>query len=731
MSGAERRWQANALRARQRANAQPARHRLACVLVATSALAVPLGAVLADDGSATALPGPARPTAQATEQAATARLAPSAALDVSELPALPLAVSAPSAQATVVAAGGVEEDTVVGAAKREQSLGNVASAVTVISADRIRRFGYRTVAEAIAGAAGIYLSDDRMQQRVGVRGLQLLGDFNTRLLVLIDGTSVNEAWGSLSGVAWDVALSIDEIARIEVIRGPVSSVYGTNAFFGIINIVTRSSAETARAWGRTSVSAIGGGTFAAGVARGDVHRQLRLSVAGMRRVGESLAVDGIGSALNADGGYAVTAGVVGTYDGWFGQARVLRHQRQSPFAPYDSDPVRGYTSYNTQGLIDVGHTRALSKRWQLAGRGYSNLYRFNDEVPKLGRVDTFDTIGDAQSVGGELRTRYDAPTLAGLGRVGLTAGVEANYHRTRSRAQYRSAPTAIDIPVNFNVEAAYAEVDGAPTSWLAYAVGVRGDRHSLLENRLSPRLGVFASRGDHYGAKLLYAEGFRNPSMFEGFFDDGEDYRANPNIRAEVIRSAETVLWARPQPGLTTRVSLFHWRTSRIVEQRDVAAGVDQFQNVGEYTSTGLEVEGSWRTASGWFAYAGGMLARVRGAGDALVPNAPATIASAGISSAPLWRNRLQWSTEVQWLGARPTQVASTTAPGYLQWNAALVMPRWRGFDIAVVGRNLVGQRADLVAPQDYNRLVPAELTIATVPGEGRELMLRMGYQWR
>src|SRR6185312_11918362 len=81
---------------------------------------------------------------------------PSGFVDPGDLPPLPSEGETLSSTATVLAAASAEEDVVVGAAKREQSLGNVASAVTVVSADRIRRFGYRTVGEAVAAVAGVY-----------------------------------------------------------------------------------------------------------------------------------------------------------------------------------------------------------------------------------------------------------------------------------------------------------------------------------------------------------------------------------------------------------------------------------------------------------------------------------------------------------------------------------------------------------------------------------------------
>src|SRR5688572_17881555 len=286
-----------------------------------------------------------------TATVATASAQP--AVDPADLPPLPPADEELSSSATVLAASSAEEDVVVGAAKREQSLGNVASAVTVISADRIRRFGYRTIGEAVAGVAGVYLEDNRINASLGIRGLQIPGDFNTRILILIDGATVNEAWGASSGLGFENLVSIDEISRIEVIRGPVSSVYGANAFFGIINIVTRGAAESSRAWGRFTVGKIGGVIGTAGFAAGGVDQQIRGSVLAMNRFGETLYVPDIGSGLSGDGGNGLLASVVGTWGRTFAQVRAYRARRDSPFAPYDGDAGADtpYVQLNSQLLV--------------------------------------------------------------------------------------------------------------------------------------------------------------------------------------------------------------------------------------------------------------------------------------------------------------------------------------------------------------------------------------------
>jgi outer membrane receptor for ferrienterochelin and colicins len=672
-------------------------------------------------------------------------------VDVQDLPPLPAAEDEPSSSATLLAAQAAEEDVVVGAAKREQSLGNVASAVTVVSGDRIRRFGYRTIGEAVAGVAGAYLVDNRLSYSIGIRGMQIPGDFNTRILVLVDGASVNEAWGAFAGIGFDAIVGIEDIARIEVIRGPVSSVYGTNAFFGIINIVTRGAAETPRAWARTGVNSINGVTTSAGFAAGGVDRQIRGSVHFMNRFGETFAAlpdGGDANAGSADGSQSIAAGVIAAYGGSFLQVRANRYDRQSPFAPYDVFPGAGaYQQVDRQLIVEGGHTATITKRLALAGRIYASAYKFSDSSPPSDPVTAqpLDTSGAAQTYGAEVRGRYE---LIAPDRLGITAGTEASYNRTRSTAFVLGGPPedTIDIPVNFTLQGVYTEVDAAPTSWLGFTGGLRFDRNSRLENRLSPRAALFVQKPEAYGVKLLYAEGFRNASMFEAFFEDGEDFAADPDsLRAETIRSLETVLWAKPAPGLALRLSGFYWDARDILEEEDseILPGAVQFANATRYVSTGVEAEASYRNSAGWYVFGGACVSEV-GTEDDMgelvyggVVNAPLLTAAAGVSTPRLW-GRAHVSTEGLVIGRRPTRedatmdppVPSPDSPAWFGWNVNVYAPDVYGFDVSAGVRNLIGVRDLMPAPGDYDRSELETRTVPRVPGEGRELYVKVGYSY-
>jgi iron complex outermembrane receptor protein len=669
-------------------------------------------------------------------------------VDVQDLPPLPPASEEESSSATLLAASQVEEDVVVGAAKREQSLGNVASAVTVVSGDRLRRFGYRTVGEAIAGVAGVYISDNRISYSVGIRGMQIPGDFNTRILVLVDGASINEGWGSFAGLSYDNFVSIDDVARIEVIRGPVSSLYGSNAFFGIVNIVTRSAAETPRAWAKASVNSIWGVTTSAGFATGDVHQQLRGTFQQMNRFGESLFVPDVGSNLEGDASHQYMLSLVGSYQGSFAQVRAVQYRRDSPFAPYVGDPADPdpYQQYDRQLLVEGGHTHELSKRFTLAGRGYANLYRFTDHINQVNGFP-FDDLGEAKTFGAEIRGRYE---IVVPNKLGITAGTEANYNLTKSTAQQLDGMSdAAQVPLDFAVVGVYSELDGQPTDWLGYTAGLRFDQNTKIDRSLSPRAALFLSNHEKYGLKLLYAQGFRNPSAFEGFFTDETSFAANPDIGSERIYSGEVVAWAKPTAGLSTRLSGFYWDARDVVEQlpyTDPMTGMDllQFQNADRFVTRGVEAEASYRTAQGWYGF-GGLSYQQVGAqteGEALtfgdVPNAPAITGSLGIST-PKLGGYAHISTEALLIGERPTRPDVDTgdaldpAPAWLGWNATIYVPDIHGFDITAGVRNIIGKRDRIVAPGDYDRYDATTMTTTTIPlipGEGREVYAKVGYRY-
>ena len=105
-------------------------------------------------------------------------------------------------------------------------------------------FASPTIAEAVRGVPGVYLSDDRSYVTFGMRGLGRLGSYGNRILVTYDGQPMNDDWIGSSYVGYDGLTDLGDVQRIEVVRGPGSVLYGTNALSGVINVVSRRTAPS-------------------------------------------------------------------------------------------------------------------------------------------------------------------------------------------------------------------------------------------------------------------------------------------------------------------------------------------------------------------------------------------------------------------------------------------------------------------------------------------------------
>jgi len=110
---------------------------------------------------------------------------------------------------------------VVNAASRfDQTAREAPSAVTVITSDEIRLFGYRTLAEVLNSLRGFYVSYDRNYYYLGVRGFSPPGDYNSRILLTLNGTRINESIYNSVYFGTEALVDLDLIDRLEVIRGP-------------------------------------------------------------------------------------------------------------------------------------------------------------------------------------------------------------------------------------------------------------------------------------------------------------------------------------------------------------------------------------------------------------------------------------------------------------------------------------------------------------------------------
>src|SRR6266705_6344379 len=152
--------------------------------------------------------------------------------------------------------------SIFGASKYEQKPSEAPASISIITSDEIQRYCYRTLSEILRSVRGFFTTYDRNYSYIGARGFDRPGDYDTRVLLLLDGHRVNDNVYDQASIGTEAFIDVAAIERIEIIRGPSSSLYGTNAFLAVINVVSKSG----RSLKGTEIAA-SGGSFSTGELR--------------------------------------------------------------------------------------------------------------------------------------------------------------------------------------------------------------------------------------------------------------------------------------------------------------------------------------------------------------------------------------------------------------------------------------------------------------------------------
>src|SRR4029077_16247116 len=154
---------------------------------------------------------------------------------------------------------------VFGASERLQPVMEAPASVSFITAEEIARYGYRTLADILRGVRGMYVTDDRNFSFIGVRGFAKPGDYNSRILLLVNGHRVNDNVFGQAEIGAEFGLDPAMFERVEIIRGPASPLYGDGVWFAGVNVMTKTGASL----GGASVT-LEGGALGSSVARGAI-----------------------------------------------------------------------------------------------------------------------------------------------------------------------------------------------------------------------------------------------------------------------------------------------------------------------------------------------------------------------------------------------------------------------------------------------------------------------------
>ena len=497
-------------------------------------------------------------------------------------------------------------EVVSAASKFPQEVKEAPASVTVVTSDEIRRYGHRTLADILRSVRGFYTTYDRNYAYVGMRGFGRPGDYNTRVLLLVDGHRLNDPIYDMAPIGTDFPIDVALIQRVEVVRGPGSSLYGTNAVFAVINVVTRTGAQLNGV--RAEISGGSLGTRAGSVSVGQLFgdgRELLLA-------GSIYAASGAKSLYYPEYDHGAPAYGVATgldhddsknlFGSWavghFTLAgAVASRGKQVPTAAFDSvfgdDRLK---ETDNRAYLNATYEGAVGHGWSLTGRLAYDYYGYEGVFPTdYGEPEPVLWLDHARShmASGEitLRRRFARSHL-------VTVGSEVRRQFENSMSAEDNTGSVVDVQRPGTILGAYVQDEVRVFPWLLLNAGARVDRYPTFGTRATPRAAVVLLPRTQTAIKILYGRAFRAPNPYELYYYFAMKDRT---LGPEEVRNTEVVWEEYISSRVRTSVSAFDYRVDEIIEQSALDdTGADlYFRNAGSVEGSGVEAEVEVKLARG------------------------------------------------------------------------------------------------------------------------------------
>ena len=474
------------------------------------------------------------------------------------------------------------------------------SAVSIITREDIRRYGWRTLADALRTLRGFYTSDNRQYTYLGVRGFMRPGDDNPRILLLINGHRINDKVYDTAAIGTEFPLDLDLIDHIEVVRGPGSSLFGTNAIFGVINVITRDPGGKAEAETADDVGSLLSRTGSATLSAGKKKLSGLLSGSMYRSAGEPSLYFPLfdspetnnGQAENSDGDHFEHAFAELRYGDFELQGLLADRIRQFPTGGAGAtfnDPAD--RDNDARGYVEASLRRKIGSATDLDVAVHYDAYNY------VGSGDYGEPAAD--SVPADLKARADwvgaeATATRQLGEQRITAGGEYEYSLDIKQWAYAAGqPDVFWLNVTPWLAGVFGEAELHIIPRLIVHAGARWDRSSDFSDTLSPRAALIYTPDERTAVKYIVGKAYRNPNAYEEYYADGVTVTAGPrNLVPEQILSNELVVERSFRPWLSVTTDGFYNGLKQLIDQvPDGNSTLSYFVNDDRVHAAGLEGE--------------------------------------------------------------------------------------------------------------------------------------------
>jgi outer membrane receptor for ferrienterochelin and colicins len=568
------------------------------------------------------------------------------------------------------------------ASKRMQRASDAPSSVTVITADEIQKYGYRTLADILESVRGFYITSDRLYSYVGVRGFGRLGDWNSRTLLLVDGHRVNNNVDGNGMLGTEFPVDVDLIERVEIIRGPSSSLYGAQAFSAVINVITRKPSQQKGV--ELSFVPASFGTYQGRASYAGQYRGVDILLSGTfyNSQGPTLffpqfdtAATNYGITSNTDYENSQHVIAIVSFHGFTLQGLYSERDKGMPstfFGTLFNDPST--QDIRNQQYVDLSYQHSISEKWDLTVRTSYDQSRLQGlQAYSTGLPDPSTTVDTYSTRGGWWNSEANLSGTV-LEKHKVTVGTEITDNLRQDQGSYTAIGNVfVPFPGNSVIWALYAQDEFAITHKLTLSAGLRYDHYSDFGATTNPRLGLIYHLFHPTTLKLLYGTAFRAPVPFERTPDFGPFYESDPGLKPETIRSVEGVVEQGLGQHFTLSGSVFrNWIDHLISLETDSTTGLSVYQNGDRAVTTGVEVELDGHLSSGLQGRASYSFADVTvPVIDGPLGNSPQHLGKLNLSY-PIVQQRLFASVDAQYTSSVQT-LAANTVSGFSVFNFTML----------------------------------------------------------
>lgn len=596
----------------------------------------------------------------------------------------------------------VHIDTVYGASGYKQKVTEAPATITIITADEIKRYGYRTLADVLRNVPGFYLTNDRNYTYLGIRGFARAGDYNSGLLLLVDGHRNNDNIFDQALIGTEFPVDIDLIDRVEVIRGPNSSLYVASAFLAVINVITKPAGKQE---GVTLSGEAGSyNTYKSRISYGHQFRSGLEMVAsgtyydsgGVPRLyfpefDNPATNNGVARNLDADGSRQLFGSL--SYRGFRLEGAHGSRDKRIPTAPFGSvfnDP-RTHT-VDARGYLDLAYDHNFGSNWGYTARvyydrsQYSGLYANDAELEEPAIVLNRD-LADGQWWGAKFalsKRLFENQTLV------VGSEYEDNFQQRQTTYDeqpyflyFTSRPTT-------HRSAVYAQDEIRLRSNVTLALGLRHDQYSTFGGTTNPRAALIYQPLERTTVKLLYGQAFRPPNAYELYYE-GYGQKGNLHLQPERIKTMEVALEQYFRGGFRMSARGYYYPIRSLLGQETDPTGDIVYQNSQQVNLRGIEVVLKKESRSGVEAGVGFSFQRANQAGSqTALTNSPQVLGQSKLSI-PFFQRKLFASAAVDYISRRAT-TSGEYAGAYFLPDFTLLSRSFRGWEISASLYNAFNQ---------------------------------------